>query len=92
MIFDFRIFKDFKTKTKRISSIENTVAACLYLACRQELVPRTIKEISGASNSSKSAIGKSYKRIISLLGINVNECINSFDYINRFTANLNLNF
>ena len=88
----YRIYKDFKNKTKRISSIDNVAAACLYLACRQELVPRTLIEICGATNSSKVAIGRSYKRILSSLEINVDQCINSFDYINRFTANLGLTF
>ena len=92
MKFISRIYKDFKTKTKRISSIENVAAACLYLACRQDFVPRTLMEISGATNSSKIAIGRSYKRILSLLEINVDQCINSFDYIDRFTANLGLTF
>ena len=35
--------------------------ACLYIACRQEGVPRTFKEIVAVSTVSKKEIGRCFK-------------------------------
>ena len=39
-------------------------AACLYIACRQEGVPRTFKEIVAVSTVSKKEIGRCFKLIL----------------------------
>ena len=38
-------------------------AACLYIACRQEEVPRSFKEICAVSRHPKKEIGKCFKLI-----------------------------
>ncbi|CAF0761357.1 unnamed protein product, partial [Didymodactylos carnosus] len=43
------------------------VAACIYIACREEKMPRTIKEICAISHSSKKDIGRCFKQIINSL-------------------------
>lgn len=40
------------------------IAACMYIACRQEQVPRTFKEICTVSKSSKRDIGRCFKTIL----------------------------
>ena len=42
-------------------SNEAISAACLYIACRQEGVPRTFKEIVAVSTVSKKEIGRCFK-------------------------------
>jgi len=38
-------------------------AACLYIACRQEEVPRSFKEICAVSRHPKKEIGRCFKLI-----------------------------
>lgn len=38
-------------------------AACLFISCRQEEVPRSFKEICAVSRHSKKEIGRCYKLI-----------------------------
>ena len=42
----------------RGKNIEAQAAACLYIACRQDGVPRTFKEICAISRVSKKEIGR----------------------------------
>jgi transcription initiation factor TFIIB len=39
------------------------LAACLYIACNNESVPRTFKEICAVSSSSKKEIARCFKMI-----------------------------
>ncbi|XP_043484453.1 transcription initiation factor IIB [Leptopilina heterotoma] len=64
-------------------------SACLYIACRQEGVPRTFKEICAVSSVSKKEIGKCFKLILKALQTNV-EVITTGDFMSRFCANLQL--
>ncbi|XP_037951037.1 transcription initiation factor IIB-like [Teleopsis dalmanni] len=63
--------------------------ACLLIACRQEGVPRTFKEISATNDLSVKDIGRSYKKVTRLLDCNV-DCIVSDDVISRFCGNIGL--
>ncbi|XP_035683908.1 transcription initiation factor IIB-like isoform X2 [Branchiostoma floridae] len=64
-------------------------AACLYIACRQEGVPRTFKEICAISRVSKKEIGRVFKLILKALETSV-ELITTGDFMSRFCSNLNL--
>ena len=58
----FKMIKDGKNlKGKANDAI---TAACLYIACRQEEVPRTFKEIVSVSTVSKKEIGRCFKLIL----------------------------
>ena len=70
-----------------------------FLACRQEEVPRTFKEIVAVSNHNKKEIGRVFMKIKNKLEIilktpNANndrlEIIESSDFISRFCGNLQL--
>ena len=64
-------------------------AACLYIACREEHVPRTFKEICAVSNISKDKLGRVFKLIVQSLSIPL-EPVTATDFIPRFCGNLGL--
>merc|ERR1712025_1113590 len=52
------------TKALKGRGNDGIASACLYIACRQEGVPRTFKEIVAISTVSKKDIGRCFKLII----------------------------
>lgn len=64
-------------------------SACLYIACRQEGVPRTFKEICAVSKISKKEIGRCFKLILKALETSV-DLITTADFMSRFCSNLGL--
>ncbi|CCD74279.1 Transcription initiation factor IIB [Caenorhabditis elegans] len=85
-----RIFKDvLESKALRGKNNEAQAAACLYIACRKDGVPRTFKEICAVSRVSKKEIGRCFKIIVRSLETNL-EQITSADFMSRFCGNLSL--
>lgn len=78
-----------ESKALRGKSNEGQAAACLYIACREEGVPRTFKEICAVSKVSKREIGRCFKLITKALETNL-ELITSADFMSRFCGNLGL--
>ncbi len=76
-------------RSLRGRSNDAIAAACLYIACRQEGVPRTFKEICAVSRVSKKEIGRCFKLILRAIETNVS-LINSGDFMSRFCSNLTL--
>ncbi|KAG1650709.1 Transcription initiation factor IIB [Nymphon striatum] len=76
-------------KTLRGRCNDAIASACLYIACRQEGVPRTFKEICAISRISKKEIGRCFKLVLKALETNVN-LITSGDFMSRFCSNLQL--
>lgn len=70
-------------------SNEAIAAACLYIACRQEGVPRTFKEIVAVSTVSKKEIGRCFKLILKAHDTNV-DIITTGDFMHRFCGTLSL--
>ena len=70
-------------------SIDGVVAASVYTACRVCGLPRTLDEVSEASNISKKRIGKNYRFLARELGIKLKPT-SPTDYISRFASKLNL--
>merc|ERR1712029_16405 len=64
-------------------------AACLYIACRQEGVPRTFKEIVAVSTVSKKEIGRCFKLILKAHDTSV-DLITTGDFMSRFCVTLTL--
>merc|ERR1719219_689724 len=64
-------------------------AACLYIACRQEGVPRTFKEIVAVSTVSKKEIGRCFKLILKAHDTSV-DLITTGDFMARFCGTLDL--
>ncbi|GFO05988.1 transcription initiation factor iib [Plakobranchus ocellatus] len=76
-------------KSLKGRSSDAIVSACMYLACRQEQVPRTFKEICAVSKTSKKEIGRVFKLILKNLETNV-DIIKTGDYMSRFCTLLGL--
>lgn len=76
-------------KSLKGRSNDAKAAACLYIACRQEGVPRTFKEICAVSRVSKKEIGKCFKLTLKALATSV-DVITTGDFMSRFCANLDL--
>lgn len=76
-------------------SSEGIIAACIYLACRQENVTRTYKEISALTMVPKKEIGKCFKQIQELLkdsGVAERNMgtVSTEDFVTRFCSHLRL--
>ncbi|XP_077986782.1 transcription initiation factor IIB-like [Glandiceps talaboti] len=76
-------------RTLRGRSNDAIAAACLYIACRQEGVPRTFKEICAISRVSKKEIGRCFKEILKALETSV-DLITTGDFMSRFCSKLGL--
>ena len=50
-------------------SMESVIAACIYAACRSYNIPRTLDEISDASEVERKEIGRTYRFIIRKIGL-----------------------
>ena len=70
-------------------SMESVIAACIYSSCRSCDIPRTLDEISNASDVERKEIGRTYRFIIRKLGIKVTPA-SPKDYISRFASILHL--
>lgn len=77
------------TKSLKGRSNDAIASACLYIACRQENVPRTFKEICAISKISKKEIGRVFKLILKTLETSV-DLITSGDFMSRFCSSLGL--
>ena len=71
-------------------SMESVVSGALYAACRRHEVPRTLDELSEASNIDKKEIGRTYRFITRELQIKILPS-NPADYVARFSSSLKLN-
>ncbi|KAM4641362.1 transcription initiation factor IIB-like [Discoglossus pictus] len=81
------LFKQvYEQKSLKGRSNDAIASACLYIACRQEGVPRTFKEICAVSRISKKEISRCLKLI---LKANV-DLTTTGDFMSRFCSNLGL--
>ncbi|MCX8194364.1 MAG: transcription initiation factor IIB [Candidatus Pacearchaeota archaeon] len=70
-------------------SMESVVSACIYAACRSYNIPRTLDEISAASEVERKEIGRTYRFITRKLMLKITPS-SPKDYISRFASILNL--
>ncbi|XP_074332256.1 transcription initiation factor IIB-2-like isoform X2 [Apium graveolens] len=83
-------------KSSRGKNQDALLAACLYIACRQEDKPRTVKEIcSVAIGVSKKKIGLAMKDIVKQLELEKGQSvemgtIHAGDFMRRFCSNLGM--
>ncbi|XP_064395370.1 transcription initiation factor IIB-like [Halichondria panicea] len=64
-------------------------AACLFIACRQEDVPRSFKEICSVSKHPKKEIGRCFKIIQQVIKTTVTP-VSTTDFMSRYCTNLQL--
>ena len=79
-----RIFDEDHAKGKPNDGI---IAACIFLACRQERVGRTFKEIAQLTRVDRKTVAACVKAIIPLVGPSQQS---TDDYVARFCSHLNL--
>ncbi|XP_073016449.1 transcription initiation factor IIB-2-like [Primulina huaijiensis] len=84
-------------KCTRGRNLEALVAGCIYIACRQEGKPRTVKEICSmvAGGATKKEIGRAKEFIVKQLKVEMGESmemgtIHAGDYLRRFCSNLGM--
>lgn len=70
-------------------SMESVIAACIYAACRSYNIPRTLDEISNASEVERKEIGRTYRYIIRKINLKMTPS-SPKDYISRFSSTLHL--
>jgi len=70
-------------------SMESVIASCLYATCRSYDIPRTLDEMSTASDVDRKEIGKTYRFIVRKLGIKIKQS-SPKGYISRFSSVLKL--
>ncbi|OIW12154.1 hypothetical protein TanjilG_28562 [Lupinus angustifolius] len=84
-------------KSSRGRNQDALLAACLYIACRQEDKPRTVKEICSVANgATKKEIGRAKEYIVKQLGLEKGQSvemgtIHAGDFMRRFCSNLGMN-
>ncbi|PIA48364.1 hypothetical protein AQUCO_01400758v1 [Aquilegia coerulea] len=72
------------------------LAACLYIACRQEDKPRTVKEICSVANgATKKEIGRAKEYIVKQLELEMGKsvemgAIHAGDFLRRFCSHLGM--
>ncbi|KAL9250013.1 Transcription initiation factor IIB-2-like protein [Drosera capensis] len=72
------------------------LAACLYIACRQEDKPRTVKEICSVANgATKKEIGRAKEYIVKQLELEMGQSmemgtIHAGDFLKRFCSHLSM--
>jgi len=70
-------------------SMESVISSCIYAACRTYNIPRTLDEISAASEVERKEIGRTYRFIMRKMDVKINPS-NPKDYISRFASILHL--
>ena len=79
----------------RGSNRSGLIAACMYMACQKENVPRSTKEIASIFNINIQDMTKGCKKFKEIFRLNDIEIVkinssNPMDYIDRFCSNLQL--
>jgi transcription initiation factor TFIIB len=70
-------------------SIEGVATACLYAACRQEDIPRSLEEVSEVSRVEQKEIGRTYRYVAQELSLKM-EPVDPKQYVPRFVSELEL--
>ncbi|WP_222912761.1 transcription initiation factor IIB [Natrinema sp. SYSU A 869] len=68
-------------------SIEGVATSCLYAACRQDGIPRSLEEIADVSRVERKEIGRTYRYISQELALEM-EPVDPKEYVPRFCSEL----
>ncbi|MES1904732.1 MAG: Transcription initiation factor IIB [Paramarteilia canceri] len=81
--------KALTSKAVKRKNIDALVVGSIYIACRCEGVPRTLKELCAVSGISKVDIGRIFKKMKNVMNINISS-VAPDSYIERFCSNMEL--
>ena len=70
-------------------SIEGVATSALYIACRQEGIPRSLEEVSSVSRVDRREIGRTYRYVAHELGLDMPP-VDPKQYLPRFCSELDL--
>jgi len=70
-------------------SIEGVATACLYAACRQEGIPRTLEEVTEVARINQKEIGRTYRYVAQELSLEI-QPTDPKEYLPRFASDLGL--
>lgn len=70
--------------------VETTAAACLYVACKVERVPRTVDEVVAATDANRTHLLRRAKDVTSDLGIDLSAFADASRYVERYADELDL--
>ncbi|AAG20975.1 transcription initiation factor IIB (plasmid) [Halobacterium salinarum NRC-1] len=70
-------------------SIEGVATACLYAACRQEGIPRTLEEVTEVARIDQKEIGRTYRYVAQELSLEI-QPTDPKEYLPRFASDLEL--
>ena len=70
-------------------SIEGVATACLYAACRQEGIPRSLDEVTTVSRVTHKEIARTYRYVVQELGLEI-QPTDPKEYLPRFASQLDL--
>jgi len=85
-----RLYKEaFRKKLLRGRSINGMVAACLYFACREKKIPRTLQEILEDTSVSSKNVRRCYRTLIRELNLKV-PSTDPISLVPRYIAELKL--
>jgi len=70
-------------------SIEGVATACLYAACRQEGIPRTLEEVTEVARIDQKEIGRTYRYVAHELSLEI-QPTDPKEYLPRFASDLDL--
>lgn len=72
------------------NSVETMGAACLYVACKVDRVPRTVDEVVGATNVTRIHLLRRAKDVTSTLGVDLSGFADATQYVERYADELAL--
>lgn len=84
-----------QSQGSRARNLDGLVAALIFATCRQEGMPRTLKEICLVSKLTKKEVGRCYNHLVKLEDSDGNKILSvgaatAADYLCRFCASLKL--
>ncbi|MFC3476226.1 transcription initiation factor IIB family protein [Halobacterium litoreum] len=72
------------------NSVRTTGAACLYVACKVERVPRTVDEVVAAADVDRTHLLRRAKDVTSTLGVDLSGFADATQYVERYADDLEL--
>jgi transcription initiation factor TFIIB len=70
--------------------VDTAAAACLYVACKVERIPRTVDEVVEATGADRTQLLRRAKEVTSELGIDLSGFADASQYVDRYADDLDL--
>ena len=81
--------KAVNAKLTRGRTMTSLISASLYIACRENNIPRTLDDIADAGNIERSILSRDFRTLVKKLGLTLNQYDTS-SFISKISNNMNL--